>query len=112
MNTYDDIEAICDALNTEANLKNFFKLHPADIDDQANEFVSHFASEHGLESHTVSPSRWWFESKEHGMYEDGEIELYPLIKHAIEELHPNDRKKGIKFIAINVEGNKITKRSS
>jgi phosphoglycolate phosphatase-like HAD superfamily hydrolase len=109
MSKFNDVEAICDALNQAAQAENFFKQHPADIDDQANAFVSKFSSNNGLEAHTVSASRWWFEAADHGMYDDGEIELYPLIKHAIEELHPSDKNKGIKFVAVNVENAKITK---
>lgn len=108
MKIFNDIEEVCEGLNNKAKVTNFFVQDPSDIDDQANKFVAEFSSENRMKSHTISPSRWWFESKQHGMFEDGEIELYPLVNHAIEALHPADKHKEIKFVAINVEEAKIS----
>lgn len=108
MKIFKDIEEVCEGLNEKARIDNFFVQNPSDIDHQANKFVDEFCSNNGMQAHTVSPSRWWFESPEHGMYEDGEIELYPLVKHAVEELHPGDRNEEIKFVAVNVEEAKIS----
>ena len=101
--TLNNIEDVSDALNEKAKNEGFFNQPPADIDHKANQFIADFAAEHRMEAHTVSPSSWWFESKEHGMFEDGEIELQPMIKHAVEELHPGDKNKDIRFVAINIE---------
>ncbi len=108
MKNFADIESISDGLNEKAKKERFFEQKPVDIDHQANKFVAQFCSDNGLEAHTVSPSRWWFESKKHGMYEDGEIELHPLVNHAFEEFHPGDKNHEIKFVAVNVEKAKIT----
>ena len=86
----DNIQAICDALNKSADDNGFFKKQAVEIDLKANDFVNEFAEKNGLEAHTVSPDRWWFASKEFGMIEDGEVELFPMIKHAVESLHPHD----------------------
>ena len=108
MNKLINIESICDELNKKAHKEGYFKNEPVEIDYKANEFVKSFAHENGLVSHTVTPCRWWFESHEHGMYDDGEIELYPIVKHANEKLHPGDKNKEIKFITVNVKHSKIT----
>ncbi len=52
-----------------------FLFHPADeIEKDANQFVEDFAKENGLTAHTLSASRWYFQSNEK-LLEDGFIEL-------------------------------------
>ena len=84
MSKIDSIEDICRELNHKANFDLFFTKEPVEIDDKANSFVNEFAKEHNLKAHTVTPSRWWFESDEK-MFDDGQIELHPLVNHAIEK---------------------------
>jgi|GEM_PF-1989495 len=86
----DNIQAICDALNKSADDNGFFSKPAVEIDRKVNDFVNEFAETNGLEAHTVSSDRWWFSSKEFGMIEDGEVELFPMIRHAVESLHPHD----------------------
>ncbi len=96
----DNIQAICDALNTFANDNNFFKKPAVEIDNAANDFVNQFAEQNGLKAHTVSPDRWWFASEEFGMISDGEVELFPMIRHADERLHPHDNEEPKEFRAV------------
>lgn len=107
MKKFNDLEQICYELNSKANDELFFMGDPAEVDQKANEFVESFAKENELKSHTVTPSRWWFESSER-MFDEGEIELHPLVNHAIEKLHPEDKAKKIEFIVVNVKDAKLT----
>ncbi len=96
----DNIQAICDSLNKSADDNGFFKHTAVEIERKANDFVNGFAEKNGLKAHTVSPDRWWFASDEFGMIADGEVELFPMIKHAIESLHPHDNEVLTKFKAV------------
>ncbi len=109
MKNYKDIEAITKGLNDKAIKDYFFIGSATEIDKDANTFVTDFAANNNLEAHTISPSRWSFESKTHGIFDDGQIELYPFINHSIQSFHPNDKNKEIKFVAVNVEKSKLTK---
>ncbi len=111
MSKFANIEQISRALNDMAKNNSFFDKDPVKIDREANYFVNSFANENELKAHTVTPSRWWFESKE-GMFEDGEIELQPMVEHAKQELHPNAKHKKIEFVAVNVKDAKLTNHSS
>ena len=99
---FENIQAISEALNKFAVDHGFFNKPAVEIDRNANDFVKEFAETNGLEAHTVTPDRWWFSSKEFGMYEDGEVELHPMIKHAVESLHPHDNKvpKEFRFVLV------------
>lgn len=111
MTEFNTIEDICSALNKKAEKENFFAKKPEIIDKEANEFIADFAQENGLKSHTVTPSRWWLES-EHKMFEDGQIELRPLVDHAVEKLHVSDKNKKIEFVSVNVKKAKLTNNNN
>lgn len=96
----DNIQGVSEALNEYAENCAFFKKSAVEIDREANDFVNEFSDKYGLQAHTVSPDRWWFESKEYGMIEDGELELFPMIKHAVERLHPHDNVVPKEFRAV------------
>lgn len=112
MKTYKDIEDITKGLNEKAIKDYFFIGSATEIDNKANKFVADFSVENDLESHTISPSRWWFESKTHGIFDDGNVELFPLVNHSVQKLHPNNKHKETKFVAVNVEKAKLTKHFS
>jgi hypothetical protein len=109
MKDYKDIEAIAEDLNDKAIKDNFFIGTATEIDKKANTFVSNFSADNNLEAHTVSPSRWWFESKTHGIFNDGVIELYPFVNHSVQSFHQGDKHKETKFVAVNLEKAKLSK---
>ena len=96
----DNIQSICDELNNFADDNGFFRKPAVEIDRKAYDFVNEFAGTNGLVAHTVSSDRWWFSSKEFGMIEDGEVELFPMIRHAVESLHPHDNEVPKQFKAV------------
>lgn len=109
MKDYKDIEAIVEDLNQKAIKDNFFIGSATEIDKKANIFVSDFSADNNLEAHTVSPSRWWFESKIHGIFNDGVVELYPFVNHSVQSFHQGDKRKETKFVAVNLEEAKLSK---
>lgn len=109
MKNYKDIEAIAEDLNEKAMKDNFFIGSATEIDKKANIFVSEFSADNELKSHTVSPSRWRFESKIHGVFNDGVVELYPFINHSVQSFHQSDKHKKTKFVAVNLEQAKLSK---
>ena len=108
MGTFTNIEEIAAAINDKAIESSLFENKPSKIDEIANQFVFEFAKENNMKAHTVSPSRWWFESDDE-MFEDGEVELYPLIDQAKPELHSDNKNKIFEFRAVNVKNAKLTK---
>lgn len=96
----DNIQAISNALNKFADDSGFFDSSADKINLEVYAFVNEFAKENGLTAHTVSPDRWWFASKEFGMIADGEVELFPMIKYALETWHPQDNQLPTKFKAV------------
>ncbi len=107
MAKFHNIEELCAELNSKAIKESFFAQSPEDIDRQANEFVARFSEEYNLKSHTITPSRWWFESEDK-MFSEGEIELRPMVYHAMEKLHNSDKDTTIEFVAVNVKDAKLT----
>lgn len=69
------IESIHSGLHTKALADDFYSLSSEELNEKANDMVNAYCMENHLVWHTVSPMRWSFESPEHGMIDDGVIEL-------------------------------------
>lgn len=111
MSKFTNIEEVSNALNDLARTTNFFDEDSSKIDKEANNFVENFAKEYGLEVHTVTPSRWRFDAT-NGSFQDGEVELQPLVEHAKIELHPKAKKKQVEFVAVKVKDAKLTSQDN
>ena len=71
---FKNIEDVCRHLMEKAKSSNFLQHSVDEVEHEANKFVEEFSKEHDMHSHTISPYRWYFQSKKH-MFEDGVIEL-------------------------------------
>ncbi|MGH1537130.1 MAG: hypothetical protein ACRBDX_03650 [Gammaproteobacteria bacterium] len=70
----DSVKNICSGLMYKAKTEHFLDHSPHEIEKEANKFVEEFAKDNGLTAHTLSASRWYFQSDEY-LLEDGFVEL-------------------------------------
>ena len=70
----DSVKSICSGLMYKAKTEHFLDHSAYNIKKDANKFVENFAKEHGLTAHTLSASRWYFQSDKY-LLEDGFVEL-------------------------------------
>jgi len=70
----DSVKSICSGLMYKAKTEHFLDHTASEISKEANKFVEDYAREHGLTAHTLSESRWYFQS-DHYLLEDGFVEL-------------------------------------
>ena len=70
----DSIQTVCSGLMDKAKAVKFLDHPVDDIEEEANKFVEEFAEENGLQAHTLSAFRWYFQS-DNRLLEDGFIEL-------------------------------------
>ena len=71
----NNIADICALLHDEAIKRNFYSNSEEKLNESATGFVTDVCNSNGLTAHSISPMRWSFESPEHGMYENGVVEL-------------------------------------
>jgi hypothetical protein len=71
----DNISEIQINLHAEAENKGFYSKSEQELEETANAFVESFCLKNDLASHTISPMCWSFESADHGIFDDGVIEL-------------------------------------
>ncbi len=62
-------------LHAEAENKRFYLKSEQELVEGADAFVEDFCLRNRLACHPISPLCWSFESADHGMFEEGVVEL-------------------------------------